>query len=146
MEEYINSENRDSISLSNLAKTEYNSGYVYPYLAAGATITSAAGSFVLGAASDIIPNSAITSDYKIFLIYIEDIDTVDKTYILNLYRKDNDLLLGSVRNKINTFETQIPNIEFPSPKIPANVGVYGKIAVEDGLSKTMVVAVGYILF
>ncbi|MEA3225152.1 MAG: hypothetical protein U9Q07_04315 [Planctomycetota bacterium] len=116
---------------------------VYPTLADGVSLTTNAADWVLGAIVEIIPASTITDDFDIHEVLIEDINIADKTYELVLYYGAGDVEAGRVRFSAGTTKGGVPNGTMRTPIMPANSRLRGKLAIEDGGSKTAQISVRY---
>jgi len=117
-----------------------NQGRVYPTLAAGATIISAATDWGLGAIAQIIPAATVTSDYYLHSVNIE---TCDKNGIfeLVLYQGAGDAEITRLRFAIaggffgNSFFT------LNGPLVPANARIRAQLASSDGLANQATITI-----
>lgn len=118
--------------------------YVYPTLADGIVCTSGAGDWGLTAGyTQIVPATTIRDIFDIHEILIEDANTKDKTYQLNLYATTNYTFIGSVRFNSGSTKGGIPSQVFMTPLIDADEPIFAKLAIEDGGSKTAKISVRY---
>ncbi len=129
-----------------LLEHNHGSQYVYPTLADGVQLTTAAGDWAQGTTTEIIPASTITSDFDIHEVLIEVVNTKDKTYQLTLYYGAGDTFAGSVRFSSDTNKGGVPNGSMMTPMIPANSRVRASLAIQDGDSKTATISVRYHLY
>ena len=116
---------------------------VYPTLADGVTLATAAGDWALGTITEIVPINTITAEYDIHEICVEDVDTKDKTYELVLYYGGGDTECGRTRFSSSTNKGGVPNGDFQDVLIPANSRIRGQLAIEDGGSKTAKISLRY---
>jgi len=116
---------------------------VYPTLADGVTLTTGAGDWEQGAFTEIVPANAITSDFDIHEIVIEAANTADKTYELHLYAGAGDTLIGKVRFAAGAVRGGVPNVNEQMGIIAANSRIRGKLAIQDGGSKTAALSARY---
>lgn len=73
-----------------------NESLVYPTLAAGATVVSAATDWTYGAYAVVVPASTITSDYYVHNVSIESCDK-NAVFELALYKGAGDDLIATIR-------------------------------------------------
>lgn len=78
-------------------------------------------------ATEVIPE-----DFDIHDIAVEAMNTTGKTYQLILFRADTDAMIGSTRAQIGANKADASGTNTQSPLLPAETGVYGKLAIEDG--------------
>ncbi len=116
---------------------------VYPTLADGVTLTTAAGDWALGTVVEIVPINMITSDFDIHEVVIEDVNTTDKTYELVLYSGPGDTEIGRIRFAASTNKGGVPNATMQTPIIDANLRIRAALAIQDGTGKTAVVSIRY---
>lgn len=116
---------------------------VYPTLADGVALATAADDWVLGTITEIVPANAITSDFDIHEIVVEAANTADKTYELHLFSGAGDTLVGKVRFAAGSVRGGVPNVNEQMPIIAANARIRGQLAIQDGGSKTAVVSIRY---
>ena len=109
---------------------------VYPSMAPGVVLTTHATTWTLGAITEIIPASTITSDFDIHEVLFETVDTKDKTYELVLYYGAGDVEVGRVRFSSETNKGGIPNGTMKTPIITANSRIRARLAIETGGGKT----------
>jgi len=116
---------------------------VYPKLAPPVTLTTGVASYVEGVAVDIIPNNTIPVEYDIHGVFVDAVSIFDKTFVVTFYNKANDSNVLEVPVKLNTNVSSIYVPEIHSGPIDGNTGVYAKVAVEGGGSKTIKIRVLY---
>jgi len=129
-----------------LNEHEHGNQYTYPTLADGVTLTSHANDWELGVIVEIVPADAITSHFDIHEVFIEDVDTTDKTYELILYSGAGDVEIGRLRFNSGTNKGGIPNGTMMTPIIEANSRIRAQLAIEDGGSKTAKVSIRYHIY
>ncbi len=116
---------------------------VYPTLADGVALATEAGDWALGTITEIVPANAITSDFDIHEIVVEAANTADKTYELHLFSGAGDTLIGKVRFAAGAVRGGVPNVNEQMPIIAANSRIRGRLAIQDGGSKTATISVRY---
>ena len=116
---------------------------LFPKLAPPVTVTTGVASYVEGIAVDIIPNNTIPVEYDIHAVFADDVSIFDKTFIVTFYNKLNDDNIGEIPIRLNTNVSSINITEMHSGPLAGNTGVYAKVAVEGGLSKTIKIRVSY---
>jgi hypothetical protein len=119
-----------------------NISRVYPTLASGVTVTSAAGAWTLGAFAEIIPASTITNDFMVHRISVEDISAND-VFEITLYCGASDTVCGSVRLTKTAVMDSVLNIPIQTGDIPANSRIRAKVACAGGGAKTVDISVYY---
>jgi len=115
---------------------------VYPTLAAGVTVTGAAGAWALGNLVEIVPDSTITSLFDIHFISIEDI-SANGVYELVLYCGAGDTECGRVRFVQNAVQDSVVAVPFMSQQIAANDRIRAAVASSSGGADTVDIAVFY---
>lgn len=137
----------DGTSISAFAHTTdehfHHAQMVYPTLADGVSLATAAGDWALGAITEIVPASAIGSDFDIHEVIIEDANTQDKTYELVLYAGAGDTEIGRTRFAVGAIKGGVPNATMQTPIIAADSRIRAQLAIQDGGSKTAVVSIRY---
>jgi hypothetical protein len=120
---------------------------VYPTLAAGATIQSAAANWTLGAYATIVPINTITADFIVQTFTVESCDK-DGAFEIKFYYGASDIIFSSYRFAVNGgfFGVPSPVPRVSSPVIPANSQIRAKIASSDGLlnQATLTISIGYV--
>jgi hypothetical protein len=116
---------------------------VYPTLADGITLTTAAGDWGLGTVTQIVPASTIGSDFDIHEVVIEDVDTQGKTYELVLYAGAGDTEIGRTRFAASANKGGVPNATIQTDLVVADSRIRAALAIQDGGSKTAVVSIRY---
>lgn len=119
---------------------------VYPTLADGVTLTTHANDWVLGTIVQIVPASAIGSDFDIHEVIVEDVNTQDKTYELVLYAGAGDTEIGRTRFAAAANKGGVPNATIQMPIIAADSRIRAQLAIQDGGSKTAVISIRYHLY
>ncbi len=142
-----NDDNHDGNSLfgrlQELIEHIHTTQEVYPTLADGVTLTTAAGDWGLGTITEIIPVNTITEEFDIHEILIEDVNTQDKTYEIILYYGDSDTECARIRFAATSNKGGVPTQLVMTPLIPANSKIRAQLAIEDGGSKTVKVSLRY---
>jgi len=142
-----NSDNHDVASLfgrlRELNEHVHSVQGVYPTLADGVTLTTAAGDWALGTMTEIIPINTITAQFDIHEVLIEDVNTQDKTYELVLYYGAGDTECSRVRFAATSNKGGVPAQFAMTPLIPANSRMRAQLAIEDGSSKTAKISLRY---
>lgn len=118
---------------------------VYPTLAAGVTVTGAAGAWTLGAFVEIVPASTITSDFDIHFIYIENASAADN-YEIVLYEGAGDNEIGRIRAVEPSGASEVASHPVQTPLVVANSRIRCKVASASGGSDTVDILVGYHLY
>lgn len=119
---------------------------VYPTLADGAALATAAGDWALGTITEIVPINTITSEFDIHEVLVEDVNTQDKTYELVLYYGAGDTECGRTRFAATSNKGGVPAVAMQTILIPANSRIRGQLAIEDGGSKTAKVSLRYHIY
>lgn len=119
---------------------------VYPTLADGIALTTHANDWVLSAIAQIVPAGAISSDFDIHEVIIEDVNTQDKTYELVLYAGAGDTEIGRTRFAAAANKGGVPNATMQTPLVAANSRIRAALAIEDGGSKTAKVSLRYHIY
>ena len=106
---------------------------VYPTLAAGATVISAAADWAYGAYATVVPINTITHDFHILGVSIESCDK-NAVFQLELYKGAGDEVATAVRFAINGgfFGNQVYVVG--SKIVDANAQVRARLASSDGLA------------
>ncbi len=142
-----NSDNHDVASLfgrlRELNEHVHSLQKVYPTLADGVTLTTAAGDWALGTMTEIIPINTITLQFDIHEVLIEDVNTQDKTYELVLYYGAGDTECARVRFAATSNKGGVPAQFAMTPLLPANSRMRAQIAIEDGGGKTAKISLRY---
>ena len=141
------SDTHDGTSLCTMAHTwdehTHQEQKVYPTLADGIILTTSASNWVLGTLVEIVPASAITLNFDIHEIVIEDVNTADKTYEIVLYAGAGDTEIGRERFAVSATKGGVPNANMQTPIIVANSRIRAALAIESGSSKTAKVSLRY---
>ncbi len=142
-----NSDNHDVASLfgrlRELNEHVHSVQGVYPTLADGVTLTTAAGDWAPGTMTEIIPINTITSQFDIHEVLIEDVNTQDKTYEVVLYYGADDTECARVRFAATSNKGGVPAQFAMTPLIPANSRIRAQLAIEDGGGKTIKFSLRY---
>jgi len=113
----------------------------YPTLGNGIAVADG-GVWTLGAAVQIVPINTITSEFCIHHINVSSTSAND-TYELVLYRDVACTLeVGRARTSRQAIQAQASNMPFMTPKIPANSGIWAKLASATG-GNTLVISIFY---
>jgi hypothetical protein len=121
----------------------HSANNVYPDKDDPIQITSGAGDWELGSFVTIVSSNTITLDFDIHQVIIEDFDTKEKTYQLQLYKGQDDTFIGSIRFSSTANKGNIDNGSFQTEKIIANSRIRARLCVQDGGSKTASVSIRY---
>lgn len=116
---------------------------VYPTLADGVTLTTAAGDWGLGTITEIVPINTITDEFDIHEVLVEDVNIQDKTYELVLYYGADDTECGRTRFAATSNKGGVPAVAMQTVLIPANSRIRGQLAIQDGGSKTAKMSLRY---
>lgn len=142
-----NDDNHDGNSLfgrlRELSEHIHSTQAVYPTLADGVTLTTAAGDWGLGTITEIIPTNTIAEEFDVHEILIEDVNTQDKTYEVILYYGDSDTECARIRFAATSNKGGVPAQFVMTPFIPANSRIRAQLAIEDGGGKTAKVSIRY---
>ena len=142
-----NDDNHDGASLfgrlRELIEHVHTTQKVYPTLADGVTLTTAAGDWALGTITEIVPINTITAEFDIHEVLVEDVNTQDKTYELVLYYGGSDTECVRVRFAATSNKGGVPAQFAMTPLIPANSRIRAQLAIEDGSGKTAKVSLRY---
>ena len=120
----------------------HSSQWVYPTLAAGVTVTGAAGAWTLGAIAEVIPASTITDPFDVHYINIEAASAVD-TYEIVIYKgaAAAEVEIGRVRfTKSANLDTQ-SGVPFMMDIVPANTRISAACASSGGGGDTITISV-----
>jgi hypothetical protein len=119
--------------------------YVYPTLAAGATVLSGTADWSYGAYAEVVPASTITNDYHIRSVQIETCDE-NAIFQLELYSGAGDTLVSAVRFSVagGFFGNSVYVIG--SAHVAANSRLRARIASSNGTAAqaTTTVSVSYV--
>ncbi len=142
-----NGDNHDGASLfgrlRELIEHVHTTQKVYPTLADGVILTTAAGDWALGTITEIIPVNAITTEFDIHEILVEDVNTQDKTYEIILYYGNSDTECARIRFAATSNKGGVPAQFVMTPIIPANSKMRAQLAIEGGGSKTAKISLRY---
>ena len=118
---------------------------VYPTLAGGVDVTSAATDWGLGTVTQVVPASTITNNFLLQYVVIENISK-DGTYELVFYSGAGDAEVARLRF-VRTTGAFYGNYyrRLPSALITANSRIRAALACSDGLAGagTVTVSIGY---
>ncbi len=144
------SDNHDAATLFGAQRLSdehvHSAQLVYPTLADGVTLTTAAGDWALGTITEIVPANVIAKEFDIHEIVAEDVNTQDKTYELVLYYGADDIEIGRSRFAASSNKGGVANLNMQTILIPANSRIRGQLAIQDGSGKTAKVSVRYHLY
>ena len=117
---------------------------VYPTLAAGATVASAATDWGLGALAQVVPATTITSNFLVQLIAVETMSK-NGVYELVLYSGADDDEVARIRFSVigGFFGNTVFRV--PGTLVAANSRIRAALACSDGLAgaATATVSIGY---
>ena len=116
---------------------------VYPTEADGVALATAAGDWALGTITEIVPINTIANEFDIHEVLVEDVNFQDKTYELVLYYGADDIECGRTRFAAGSVKGGVPAVAMQTLLLPANVRIRGRLAIEDGGSKTAKVSLRY---
>jgi hypothetical protein len=118
--------------------------YVYPTLAAGATVVSAAADWTYGEYATVVPASTVTAVFHIDSVSIESCSD-NAVYELQLYSGATDTAIAAIRFAVagGFFGNQVYHIG--SSEIAANAQVRARLASSDGAAHqgTITISVVY---
>ena len=129
--------------LLRAAEHIHSAQLVYPTLADGVALTTAAGDWGLGTITEIVPANTITAEFDIHEVLVEDVNTQDKTYELVLYYGGSDTECARVRFAATSNKGGVPAQFVMTPLIPANSKIRAQLAIEDGSGKTAKISLRY---
>jgi hypothetical protein len=119
--------------------------YVYPTLAAGATVVSANADWTYGAYAEVVPASTITSDFHIRSVQIETCDE-NAIFQLELYSGAGDTLVSAIRFAVagGFFGNSVYVIG--SAHIAANARIRARLASSNGTAAiaTATISISYV--
>lgn len=117
---------------------------VYPTLANGATVVSAAADWTLGAYATIVPASTITSDFHIHGVSLESMDK-NAVFQLEIYYGAADVLVTQVRFAVQGGFFGNSFYRIASIEVPADSRIRARLASSDGLANqaTATIAIAY---
>lgn len=140
------SDTHDGDSIAAIAHTleehEHAESKVYPTLANGVTVTTAAGAWALGALVEIVPASTITDDFDIHAVDVEGISAND-VFELVLYQGAGDTEIGRIRFVRSAVQSATLNTAIQTPIVPANARIRAAVACAAGGAKTVDISVRY---
>lgn len=110
-----------------------NESLVYPTLAAGATVVSAAADWTYGAYAVIVPADTITSDYYVHNVSIESCNQ-DAVFELALYKGVGDDLIATVRFALVGGFWGNSVYVITAETVDANSQIRARMASSDGLA------------
>lgn len=127
----------------DLQRHTHAASRVYPKFADAIELTAGAGAYQEGAAVEIVPDNTIAREWDIHDIFASVTDTKDVDYIITIYSNinDNNLCEGVIRLSSNV--SAINTSYAKSSPVPANVGVYAKVACQSAGSKKISIRIQY---
>ena len=122
-------------NLKTVLEHIHSASKIYPSLANGVSVTAGAA-WTLGSFVEIVPLSAITNDFDIHYVSIEDISAND-VYELVLYSDadgtpGSEVEIGRVRFVRSAVQSATLNAPMRTPLIAANSQIKAKIASSGG--------------
>jgi len=127
-----------------LYNANYKQGRVYPTLAAGVTVVSAATDWVLGAITEVIPAGTVSVPFHASMVSIESCDK-DGVFELAMYHGPTDIPMSTIRFAVQGgyFGNQLYLI--PSVKILTDVNLSAALACSDGTAgaATIMISIVY---
>lgn len=119
--------------------------FVYPSLAAGATVVSANADWTYGAYAQIVPAATITNPFHVTIVSIESCDR-DAVFQLELYAGAGDTVISAIRFAINGgfFGNQVYVIG--SAEVAANDRVRARLASSNGTAQIATITVSIVYF
>jgi hypothetical protein len=117
--------------------------FVYPSLAAGATIVSANANWAYGAYAEVVPVNTISNPFHVTIVSIESCDR-DAVFQLELYQGAADTIISAVRFAVDNgfFGNQVYTIG--SAEVPANARVRARIASSNGLAQIATITISIV--
>ena len=118
---------------------------VLPTMADGVVVTAADTDWTgLGAFAVVAAANAITSDFDIHYISVENI-SANGVYELSLWSGADaaEVLIGTVRLVQNAVQDSTVNIPFMTPLIAANTQIKAKLASDNAAADTVTISLGY---
>lgn len=106
---------------------------VYPTLAAGATVISAAADWTLGAYAEVVPINTITNNFHILGISIESMNQ-NAVFQLELYKGATDDLVTAVRFAVAGGFWGNSVYVIGAEEVAANARIRARLASSDGLA------------
>lgn len=131
-----------SSRLHTLSEHAHAESKVYPTLANGVTVTSAAGAWTLGALVEVVPASTVTDFFDIHAVDVEDISAND-VFELVLYAGAGDTEIGRIRFVRSTVQSATLNTAIQTPLIAANDRIRAAVACAAGGGKTVDISIRY---
>lgn len=104
---------------------------VYPTLAAGATVVSAAADWTLGAYAEVVPASTVTNNFHVLNVSIESMDK-NAVFQLELYKGAGDDLITSVRFAVVGGFWGNSVYMVGAEEVEANARIRARLASSDG--------------
>jgi hypothetical protein len=117
-------------------------GRVYPTLADGVVIASAATVWVLGSLVEIVPASTITNKFDIHYVAVEDIAATD-IYELVLYQGASDVEIARCRFIRGSNFSEELAVPVMTPLIPANARIRAALASKAAAANTVTISLQY---
>lgn len=116
---------------------------VYPSLAAGVTVVSAAADWTYGAYATVIPINTITADFHVFSVSVEACDK-NATFQLELYKGAGDDIITAVRFNITGgfFGNQVYHLG--SEEVESNLQVRARLASSDGAANQATIQISVV--
>ena len=122
----------------------HSESQVYPTLAAGATVVSAAADWTYGAYATVVPASTITNEFHIHNITVESCDK-NAVFQLQFYKGAADDVIATIRFSLSGGFWGNMVYDITSEPVEANARVRARMASSDGLANqaTMTVSICY---
>lgn len=135
---------QDSLWLRSLIRTFANSRKVYPSLANGVTLTTAASAWTLGNFIEIIPANAITKRFRVDTANFAAF-SIATTYEIVFYKGESGSEIEIGRVRANPGTTSMPVHDKPvfTELIDANTRISAKAANSTAGAGTVVVSITY---
>ena len=131
-----------SSRLHTLSEHAHSESKVYPTLANGVTVTSAAGAWTLGTLVEVVPASTIADYFDIHAVDIEAISAND-VFELVFYQGAGDTEIGRIRFVKDAAQSATLNTSIQTPLVPANARIRAAVACAAGGAKTVDVTIRY---
>ena len=115
---------------------------VYPTMADGVVVTATANVWTdLGAFAVIAPTNAITVDFDIHFVSVENI-SANGVYEIVLYAGADaaEVEIGRKRFSQNAVQDSIVNVPFQTPMIAANTQIKAKLASDNAVANTVTIS------
>ena len=122
-----------------------NERYVYPTLAAGATVVSANADWTYGAYATVVPENTIANKFHIVAVSVESCDE-NAIYQLELYKYPEDETVTAVRFAVagGFFGNQVYAVG--SKEVAANSRVRARLASSNGTAAVATITISIVYY